>query len=276
MSNSYEAVRGHFSAEAERGVWSSFYEKGHDKEITSRSWPFLMRARRVIELLRTSGKEIKELLDVGCGTAPIAENIMAMGSRYTGTDFSPQMIEVANQKLATAVRSGKAILQVGDVRKLDFPTGAFDALTAMGVIEYLQEQDINQVLREMERVLSPGGVAVITIPKRWHWGSMITLIRLAFYYLKSKARTAFGKNKSGQEQGWERIYLTPGDLDRACEKAGLHRIDYRHYNAQLICPPFTVWMPRFSYLVNRPLENLATAPGFRGFASGYIGIYKKP
>jgi ubiquinone/menaquinone biosynthesis C-methylase UbiE len=275
MSNSYEAVRGHFSAEAEQGVWSSFYEREQGKEITSRSWPFLMRARRVIELLRISGKEIKELLDVGCGTAPIAENIMAMGSRYTGTDFSAQMIEVANQKLAGAVRSGKAILQVGDVRKLEFPNGAFDALTAMGVVEYLQAQDISQVLREMERVLSPGGVAVITIPKRWHWGSMITLIRLAFHYLKTKARAALG-NKSGQEQGWERIYLTPGDLDRACERAGLRRVDFRHYNAQLLCPPFTQWAPRFSYLVNRPLENLAMVPGFRSFASGYIGMYKKP
>lgn len=272
MSNSYEAVRGHFSVLAEQGVWASLYETGQGEKLNSLTWSFLIRARRVIGLLTSSGRPVKEFLDVGCGTAPIADSILAMGSRYTGTDFSAKMIEAANRKLVVSVNSGNSVLQVGDVRNIEFPDSTFDALTAMGVIEYLQLQDVPQALREMQRVLSPGGVAIITIPKRWHWGSIVAQ---ALHSLKVFALATVGKSNPEQDQGWERIYLTPGQLDEACAKAGLRRLDFRHYNIQLLCGPITLWAPRFSYLVNRPFEGLALVPGFRALASGYIGMYTR-
>jgi ubiquinone/menaquinone biosynthesis C-methylase UbiE len=274
MSNSYEAVRAHFSLQAEQGLWASFYESGRDRKPNSSAWPFVIRARRVIELLMSSGNSLAEVLDVGCGTAPIAESLVAMGSRYTGIDFSPQMIEAARQKIATLVSQGKAELATGDVRNLGFRDGAFDALTAMGVIEYLAEIDVPVVLSQFARILSPGGVAVITIPKRWHWGS---LVALSLHHAKKTALTMVGKRKRRpqEDEGWERIYLTPGQLNRACEAAGLRLVSYKHYNMQVLCRPFTQLAPRFSYLVNRPLENLAVVPGCWSLASGYIGMYRK-
>jgi len=274
MSNSYEAVRAHFSLQAQQGTWSSFYERGGNGKLDSSSWSMVIRARRVIELLISSGSPLTELLDVGCGTAPIAHSIVAMGSRYTGVDFSTQMIEAAGQEISTLISQGKAELSTGDVRRLNFRDGAFDALTAMGVIEYLAESDVPLVLGQFARVLSPGGVAVITIPKRWHWGSIVAV---ALHYAKKAALTILGRRKRGpkQDEGWERIYLTPGQLNRACEAAGLRLVDYRHYNVQLLCRPFTQVAPRFSYLVNRPFENLALVPGCRHLASGYIGMYTR-
>lgn len=274
MSSSYEAVRTHFSLLAEKGVWASLYESGHGNKLNSTTWSFVIRARRVIELLMASGDKLPEVLDVGCGTAPIADSIVAMGSKYTGVDFSAQMIEAAGQKIAGLISQGKAELAAGDVRRLDFRDGAFDALTAMGVIEYLSASDVPLVLGQFARVLSPGGVAVITIPKRWHWGSIVAV---SLHSMKKAALTILGKRKRGsqQDEGWERLYITPGQLDRACQAAGLRLVGCKHYNVQLLCRPFTQVAPRFSYLVNRPFESLALVPGCWHLASGYIGMYKK-
>ena len=274
MSTTYDAVRGHFSLLAEQGVWASLYEPGHKGTLNSSNWSFLIRARHVIELLVSTRSTLTEVLDVGCGTAPIAESVVAMGSKYTGVDFSPEMIEAAKRKIEKFVSQGKAQLATGDVRHLNFRDGTFNAITAMGVVEYLLETDVPRVISEFSRVLAPGGVAVITIPKRWHWGSIVVQ---SLHYAKKVALTFFGKRRprSQQEGRWERIYLTPGQLDRTCEAAGLRLAGYRHYNVQVICRPFADLAPRFSYLVNRPFEGLALVPGFWSLASGYIGVYQK-
>jgi hypothetical protein len=95
--------------------------------------------------------------------------------------------------------------------------------------------------------------------------------------MKKAALTMLGKSRrdAQQNEGWERLYLTPAQLDRQCEAAGLCLIAYKHYNVQLLCRPFTQVAPRFSYLVNRPFEGLSLMPGCWHLASGYIGVYKK-
>jgi ubiquinone/menaquinone biosynthesis C-methylase UbiE len=225
-----------------------------------------------LELLRFRGRPFADVLDVGCGTAPLARSLVALGSTYTGVDFSPAMIHSARSDLADLTLRGAACLEVGDATALAHGDARFDAVIAMGVVEYLDWQRVRQALAETARVLRPGGVAILTIPKRRHWGRLIQRFTTPVSRIIRQRRTRL---KLEGREDFQRLLLTPGELDRACRDAGLAKIDERHYNVQPICRPATVVAPRLSYLLNRPFEGLSRLPGARFLASGYIGMYEK-
>jgi|SRR5579872_2554234 len=268
---SKEQVWTHFSSLAERGVWASLYEPG--TRITAENSSFLIRARRVMELLQASRVKIGHLLDVGCGTAPLGPAVVAMGSRYTGIDFSRDMIESAQQIMKDSVATGAVHLSVGDAMNLELADGSFPAVVAMGLLEYFTREQMPQVMHEIARVLEPGGVAIITIPKKWHWQRVVNA---ALTPLREAVRwRPQSQLKLAKKEGFKRLYLTPGELDDAACKQGLTKLDHRHYNVQIATGPIVSVAPRLSYVINRPFEWFALLPGSSFFATGYIGMYKK-
>jgi ubiquinone/menaquinone biosynthesis C-methylase UbiE len=118
--------------------------------------------------------EIHELLDCGCGTAPLAGSILAMGARYTGIDFSPKMIDAARKNVARFTEKDNVRLQAGDITALEFPSQSFDAVVAMGVLEYLNVEQIRQALTQIRSVLKPRGIAILTVPKNIVGGKQST------------------------------------------------------------------------------------------------------
>lgn len=265
-----EKVLTHFSNLAEQGVWASLYQPG--AQINAENSSFLVRARRVMQLLTSTGEQPKEVFDLGCGTAPIGPAILAMGSRYTGTDFSAEMINEAGKQLSQSVENGSANLAVGDARKLNIPDGKFDATIAMGLVEYFSRSDVDLVLQEIARVTRPGGVAIITIPKRRHWGRLVnwalTPLRRAISWRPQSERV-----KLRRKEDFQRLLLAPGELDNAARKVGLRKTGSYHYNVQIVTGPFVWLFPRAVYLINRPFQSLALVPGGSFFATGYIGRY---
>src|SRR5262245_24608136 len=155
------AVEAHFSDLAKRGVWASLYEP--DAKVNAESSSFLVRVRRVMELLASRPQRPKKFLDVGCGTAPLGPAIVAMGADYTGIDFSNEMIDTARKIMSESVASGTARLSVGDATDLELPSATFDSVVAMGLVEYFSRDQVDRVFEEIARVLTPGGVAIVTI-----------------------------------------------------------------------------------------------------------------
>ncbi|MDI6895497.1 MAG: class I SAM-dependent methyltransferase [Bacillota bacterium] len=103
------------------------------------------------------------LLDCGCGPGSITlgfAEVLASGS-VVGVDLEPRQIERAR---ALAAQRGAANVEfrVGDIYELAFPDASFDAAFAHNVLEHLS--DPLRALREMRRVLRPGGVVAIRDP----------------------------------------------------------------------------------------------------------------
>ena len=92
------------------------------------------------------------VLDVACGTGDMVVELMRQGCTVTGVDLSEEMLAIARQKTAAAVR-------VANAEALPFADGEFDAVTcAFGVRNFVH---LEAGLREMLRVLKPGGKLVI-------------------------------------------------------------------------------------------------------------------
>jgi SAM-dependent methyltransferase len=104
------------------------------------------------------------VLDLGCGTGELASAIAAGGVSTTGCDISPEMLDRA---VAADPAGAVDWVQLDPGwEMLPFSSGAFDAVVASSVLEYVD--DPAMVLRECARVISPGGVMLCTVPNQRH------------------------------------------------------------------------------------------------------------
>ena len=108
-------------------------------------------------LRRASGPR---LLDVGCGTGFIIGLARDLFAEIHGVDATPAMLERVDRS------SGNITLHRGLAEALPFPDGYFDAVSAYSFIHHVS--DYAEVLREMHRVLRPGGrLLVLEFSRVW-------------------------------------------------------------------------------------------------------------
>jgi SAM-dependent methyltransferase len=96
-------------------------------------------------------------LEAGCGLARFTVAAHARGYRAEGLDWSEPTIERLRQRFP------EITWHVGDIRRLAFAEGTFDAIYLPGVCEHFEEGP-TAVLEESRRVLRRGGIAVISTP----------------------------------------------------------------------------------------------------------------
>jgi SAM-dependent methyltransferase len=84
------------------------------------------------------------------------------GAHAFGVDISEPTASLARSAFTRAANPLRAT--AADVRALPFVDGSFDAVYSMGTIEHFDETE--QAVREMARVLKPGGRAIIGVPNR--------------------------------------------------------------------------------------------------------------
>jgi ubiquinone/menaquinone biosynthesis C-methylase UbiE len=102
----------------------------------------------------------ERVADLGCGPGLLALDMHAQvgeGGAIEGIDLSPDMIALAQRRCGDHANIG---LRVGDVATLPYDDAAFDVAVCTQVYEYVP--DVERALRELHRVVHPGGrVAVV-------------------------------------------------------------------------------------------------------------------
>lgn len=134
-------------------------------EVEERHWWFVGR-RAIIESFVSAvcgqiGKPEPRILDVGCGTGA---NLQMLGSYGVaeGVDVSDEALEFCRARGLAEVKQGAA-------ESLPYENASFDLVTALDVVEHLDDDLAG--LNEMQRVLRPGGRALLFVPAfMFLWG----------------------------------------------------------------------------------------------------------
>lgn len=143
----------------ERSFYKNYFrvEKEH--------WLMVVRREIVGDNLRASlGKnsEAIKVLDFGCGSGILVDELAKQGYDAHGLDISEEAIKFG-------VLQGIKNLGVIDSHKINFPDNTFDAVFMLDVLEHLEDE--KWALDEIRRVLKPRGVAIIMVPAyRFLWG----------------------------------------------------------------------------------------------------------
>lgn len=102
----------------------------------------------------------KTVLEVGSGAGYGAAVLATRAKKVYGIDTCPESIVQSQQKY----KQPNLIFRVADVTALDFGANFFDLITAFEVIEHIK--DYPQAIKEIYRVLKPGGLLIISTPNK--------------------------------------------------------------------------------------------------------------
>lgn len=135
-----------------------------EAEVRATHWWFLGRRRLLARILAgLAVPRSARILDLGTGSGNNLELMRDLGfTRRVGLDASPEAVYFCES-------SGFGPVQLGDMLDLPFVAGSFELVLATDVVEHAD--DDAQALREISRVLTPGGYAILTVPAfRSLWG----------------------------------------------------------------------------------------------------------
>ena len=114
----------------------------------------------------------QRLLEVGCGMGTDLLQFARGGALCTGVDLTPRSVEISRRHFQVYNLPGNFLLTDGE--RLPFPDGSFDVVYSNGVLHHTP--DTAGAVREIHRVLRPGGIAKVMLYYRHslnYWVEMI-------------------------------------------------------------------------------------------------------
>ncbi len=150
------------------------------------------------------------VLDAGCGAGDLSLIAARRGVILTCIDGSPAMVGEARRTLGGV--SPSPVFYQADVRHLPLPDGAFDAVLASSVLEYVAPLDA--ALKEFRRVLRAGGLLLCSLPN----------CRSLYRQIEGLAVRLIGRPAYRRHVN-EEVYRA--DLDRLFSQAGFEIVERR-------------------------------------------------
>jgi SAM-dependent methyltransferase len=134
------------------------------------------------------------ILDVGCGGGRTIDRLASIAARgkVFGIDYSRESVATARETNKAAVHDGRVDIQLGSVSQLPYADATFDLATAVETHYYWP--DLRHDVREVMRVLKPGGVFLIIAEtyrgrrNDWLFRPTMTLLLRAAYLTPDEHR----------------------------------------------------------------------------------------
>jgi demethylmenaquinone methyltransferase/2-methoxy-6-polyprenyl-1,4-benzoquinol methylase len=176
--------------------------------------------KKSIQLLRT--QQPRMILDVATGTADFAIEAMKLKpEKITGVDISAGMLKLGQGKINKLQLQNKIELKLADSESLPFSDNSFDAITVgFGVRNF---EHLEQGIRDMYRVLKPGGSLVILEFSKPRIFPVKQLYKFYFKYITPFIGKIFSKDNSAYRYLPESVNAFPDGADflNVLIKAGL-------------------------------------------------------
>ena len=209
-----------------------------------------VRQQRTLELLDLRGGKV---LDVGCGSGVLFERLIDLDCEVWGVDPAPNMIEQCRTRFGNHTRVHPA---VGDATSLPFPSNFFDAVTCLGVIDFIQADDL--AISEMIRVVKKDGTVLVSFSNLL---SPYTAWRNFVFYPSVKRlrptyyRLARRPPPPSLVSSIRRLYTVRAATE-LLSKHGAIMTDVTHYYFNIFLSPLDEFFPRWAMIMTENLERL--------------------
>lgn len=121
--------------------------------------------KRLDALARRTDLRGDRLLDIGCGDGAYTSQLASAFSLVDAIDIQAEPLALFAERIDGSPAAQRITIGEMSATKLDYPDDTFDLVTAIEVLEHVDELD--QALQEIRRVLKPGGRFALTTPNRW-------------------------------------------------------------------------------------------------------------
>lgn len=246
-------VRAYFDQESSRYLAERYVRPSCD-QVSYQS-----RRRLALELL---GHGPGRVVDIGSGPGVFTSELLARGFRVAEVDVSLEMLCQSRRRLAPGPGGPPVLFVEGGLPGLPFADSAFDAVLCIGVLAYLR--DPAESLREIRRVLKPGGVVVLQVSNAFcPTARLHSLLRRGYRRL--------GEALGGRAYPHLRIPLASfrlGDLRRALKR---ERLDVDAWTRYDFRPPLLEWLaPTAALAVSLRLQRFERSNSLGWAAEGLV------
>lgn len=150
--------------------------------VEANHWWFKAKRQYVAQALAWFGPATAgaKVLDVGCGTGAVMEQMKSLGYEAYGVDMSADALHYCEAK--------ELAVTLGTAENIAYPDANFDVVLALDVLEHVP--DHAAAMREIARVLKPGGIFVSTVPAH-PW--LFSYHDVALHHVRRYRRAEFKK-----------------------------------------------------------------------------------
>lgn len=243
--------------------WDNFYKTQAD---SGRAFDYRNRQRILVEILTRRLGPGSRLLEFGCGAGHTAVQLSQLGYDLTCLDISPGMAEATRRSYAQA--NLKAEIGVGTVHDLREPSQRFDAVFALGVMEYVP--DHAATLRRVHELLKPGGLCVLSFTNA---DSPCFRVEAPLKYVTARALHLFTRDPRYLNIAYTkgRLHRSP-DVSALYEQSGFQVEDVQFFSYGIRLS--SCWLPPL-FIVRR-LDSRLKDSRLKSWGRGFMTVGYKP
>jgi ubiquinone/menaquinone biosynthesis C-methylase UbiE len=165
--------------------YESFFEE-KDIEAYERDRRMTLRRETLNGYLAAQLPPPAKVLDVGCGLGDVLAGL-SDGYDLFGLDYAAFNVNVAARRL-----KGKAAISRASIYEIPFESDSLDVCVCLEVLEHIE--DDARAVREMARVLKPGGILIAAVPYTFYWPDYLRLMGHFRHYTRESFSALMNAN----------------------------------------------------------------------------------
>ncbi len=165
--------------------YESFFEE-KDLEAYQKDRRMVLRRETIAKTLQRYAPPPASVLDVGCGLGDVLAE-MPPGYTLHGTDFARFNVGVASRRLGNRAKITQA-----SIYELPYESNGFNIALCLEVLEHIE--DDARAVREIARVLKPGGILIAAVPYTFYWPDYLKLMGHFRHYTRESFSNLMNHN----------------------------------------------------------------------------------